>query len=100
MVGVRIRSTIDGTDDVLPIDGVFIFVGTNPLSSLVEGLIELDTAGYVPIGPSGKTPVPGLFVAGDVSDTPLKQVVTATGGGAQAGQEALHYLQENTPWGI
>lgn len=100
VVGVRLRSTIDGAEEVLAIDGVFIFVGTNPLSSLVAGLVELDDAGYVPIGPSGETSIPGLFVAGDVSDTPLKQVVTATGGGAQAGQKALHYLQENTPWGI
>lgn len=97
VVGIVLESTVDGSRETLPTDGVFLFVGTDPLSSLLDGLVELDAAGYVRVGPSCTTSVPGLFVAGDVTDVPLKQVVTATGGGAQAGQEALHYLQQNTP---
>ena len=53
-------------------------------------------AGTSRIDHDGRTNVPGLFAAGDVTDSDLKQVVTAASKGASAAFEALRYIDENT----
>ncbi|HEY5540764.1 MAG TPA: FAD-dependent oxidoreductase, partial [Coriobacteriia bacterium] len=72
--------------------GVFEFVGVRPESELVAGLAELADGRWVKVDSSMATSCAGLFAAGDVTDTPLKQVVTAAGQGATAAFEALRYL--------
>ena len=52
--------------------------------------------GYINIDHDGRTSVPGLFAAGDVTDSELKQVITAAAKGASAAFEALRYIDENT----
>ena len=56
------------------------------------GLCELDESGYIKIDHDGRTSVPGLFAAGDVTDSELKQVITAAAKGASAAFEALRYI--------
>ncbi|MDO8915946.1 MAG: thioredoxin-disulfide reductase [Coriobacteriia bacterium] len=90
--GVRLQSTAGEADQLLPLDGVFEFIGVHPNSELVSGLVDLSGAGWVKIDSSCMTSVPGLFAAGDVTDTPLKQVVTAAGQGATAAFEALRHV--------
>lgn len=92
VTGVRLESTKDGSEEVLALQGVFEFIGVHPSSDLVSGLCELSEAGWVKIDGSCMTSVPGLFAAGDVTDTPLKQVVTAAGQGATAAFEALRHV--------
>ncbi len=90
--GVRIRSKKDGDDSILPVDGVFEFVGVDAQSALVAGLCELNDLGFVKVDRNGVTSCPGLYAAGDVADYELKQVVTACARGAFAVYHALHYL--------
>lgn len=93
--GLRVQSTIDGTEETIPVAGVFEFVGTDPQSALLADLIDLDDSGYAPFSGSGvETVVDGLFVAGDVVASTLKQVVTAAAAGATAADKAIHYVQE------
>ena len=73
------------------VDGVFEYVGVDPLSGLADGLAPTDR-GYIVTAEDGSTSIPGLFSAGDVTTSTLKQVVTAAGKGANAGFAALHYL--------
>ena len=94
--GIRLESTKGEPEEYLKVDGVFIFVGVHPVSELVNGLTELSPNGYIRIDHDGRTSVPGLFAAGDVTDSNLKQVVTAAAKGASAAFEALRYLDENT----
>ena len=54
----------------------------------------LDESGYIKIDHDGRTSVPGLFAAGDVTDSELKQVITAAAKGASAAFEALRYIDE------
>jgi len=89
---VRLQSTAGEAELLLPVDGVFEFIGVHPNSELVAGLADLSEAGWVKIDASCMTSVPGLFAAGDVTDTPLKQVVTAAGQGATAAFEALRHV--------
>ncbi len=92
VTGVRLQSTKDEAEEVLPVQGVFEFIGVHPVSELVSGLADLAPGGWVKVDGSCMTSAPGLFAAGDVTDTPLKQVVTAAGQGATAAFEAMRFV--------
>ncbi|HET6352185.1 MAG TPA: thioredoxin-disulfide reductase [Coriobacteriia bacterium] len=94
--GIRLESTVGEPEVVLPVDGVFIFVGVHPVSELAVGMLDLDGIGYVKTDHDGRTNVPGLFAAGDVTASELKQVITAAAKGASAAFEALRYVDEST----
>jgi thioredoxin reductase (NADPH) len=96
VTGVVLQSTVGEPDEVLELQGVFEFIGVHPNSELVAGLAELTEVGWVKVDTAMMTSVPGLWAAGDVTDTPLKQVVTAAGQGATAAFEALRYLDSGT----
>ena len=83
--------TLTGGEE-LPADAAFIFVGITPNSELLEGFSEL-SGGFVVTDSGMRTSVPGLFAAGDVRDTPFRQVVTAAGDGALAAHSADEYIQ-------
>ena len=74
--------------------GVFIAVGIQPGTELVQGLAECDEGGYVLAGEDCATSVPGLFAAGDVRRKPLRQIVTAVADGANAAVAAGNYCRE------
>ncbi|MDX9873253.1 MAG: thioredoxin-disulfide reductase [Clostridia bacterium] len=94
--GIQLKATNGDPDEHLPLDGIFIFVGVEPKSELVRGMCELDDNGFVKIDHNGLTSYPGLYAAGDVTVSDLKQVVTAAAGGASAAFEALRYIDERT----
>ncbi|MDD3235403.1 MAG: thioredoxin-disulfide reductase [Candidatus Cloacimonetes bacterium] len=79
----------------LPIDGVFIYVGILPNNELLESRIELDSAGFVITDENMHTNVQGIFAAGDIRHTVLRQVVTATSDGAVAAWSAEKWIIEN-----
>ena len=88
---VRDRNT--GDERVVNTDAVFIAVGTTPrLNVLKAAGVALNEAGYAIAGESGVTNVPGVFVAGDVREKPLRQVITAASDGANAATAAFEYL--------
>jgi thioredoxin reductase (NADPH) len=93
VTALRLRSKADGSEKILPVDGVFEFVGIDAQSVLVADLCELDEGGFVKVDRDGMTSTPGLYAAGDVTDFPLKQVVTACARGAFAAFAASHYLE-------
>lgn len=95
VTGVVLESTIGEEPMTLPVDGVFIFVGVHPVSELAAGLCGLSESGYIRIDHDGRTDVPGLFAAGDVTDSELKQVITAAAKGASAAFEALRYIDSS-----
>ena len=95
VAGVRLESTKHEPEEFIELDGVFIFVGVHPVSELVTGLADLSPTGYIKIDHDGRTSIPGLFAAGDVTDSELKQVITAAAKGASAAFEALRYLDES-----
>ena len=92
--GVVLKSTVDGTEELLPVDGVFIAIGRKPQTALIEAALPLDEDGYVIADESTKTAIDGVFVAGDMRKKPLRQIVTAAADGAVAAAAAEHYLAE------
>ena len=85
------------TDEVsrLPVSAVFIFIGQTPNSNLIEGMVELDAGKHAKVNAWMETPVPGLFVAGDVRAEAARQVVSSAGDGATAAIRADHYITDH-----
>ena len=75
--------------------GVFIYVGLDPVSDFVQELQIRDQAGWIVTDDHMKTSVAGVFAAGDVRQKDLRQVTTAVGDGAIAGQEGYKYITEH-----
>ena len=75
--------------------GVFVFVGRVPATKLIEDMADLDERGYAVADETGKTKTPGLFVAGDIREKKLRQIVTATADGANAATAAAEYLGQH-----
>lgn len=93
LVGLTLRSVDDeSVEEYLPVDGLFVAIGRIPNTELFEGQLQTDNAGYLLAGETCETPIPGVFVAGDVRTKRLRQVVTAVADGAVAAEEAVHYL--------
>ncbi len=94
VTAIRLESTKNEPEELLTLDGVFIFVGVHPVNELANELVKTSDSGYITIDHDGRTSVPGLFAAGDVTDSELKQVVTAAAKGASAAFEAVRYIDE------
>jgi thioredoxin reductase (NADPH) len=83
------------TDDKkkLSVDGCFIWVGTIPNTQFLADSVKLDEYGFIIADLNMETSVPGVFAAGDVRNTPLRQVVTAVGDSAIAAISAENYVE-------
>lgn len=90
--GVRLRNIKSNQTKDLSIDGVFIYVGTRPNDKFLEGELKVEERGYIITDNLLKTNIPGVFAAGDIRSTPLRQVATAVGDGALAAVEVEKYL--------
>ena len=75
--------------------GVFIYVGLDPVSDFTKDLQIQDESGWIVTDDHMKTSVAGVFAVGDVRQKDLRQVTTAVGDGAIAGQEAYKYTTEH-----
>lgn len=76
-------------------DGIFIAAGYLPQNEMVKGQVTLTEAGYIQTDARKKTNLPGVYAIGDISTTPLRQVVTACADGAVAVASAEQYLSED-----
>ena len=94
VTGVRLRNV--KTDEVtdFPADGVFMGIGHTPNTSLFEGQLDLEDGYVVVREPRTDTSVPGVFAAGDVTDTIYRQAVTAAGQGCKAAIDAERLLED------
>jgi len=91
--GLRIISTKDGTESVLPVTGVFVAIGHDPRSELFSGQLATDPDGYLLVDqPSTRTEIEGVFACGDVVDRTYRQAVTAAGSGCEASLDAERWL--------
>jgi len=93
VTGVRVRNLKDDTTTVLEGDGVFIYIGFYPNSGFLKGTGILNDQGYVITDAKMATTIPGVFAAGDVRDTPLRQIITASSDGALAAMSAFQYIE-------
>ncbi|MFU0251733.1 thioredoxin-disulfide reductase [Spiroplasma sp. Moj] len=89
---VVIKNVKTGKIDNLPVSAVFPYIGAIPISYFAKNLGVLNEEGYFIINNKCLTALPGLYAAGDVTNTTLRQIATAISDGAKAAQFALEYL--------
>lgn len=93
--GVKLKNIQTGEVSNFRTDGVFVFVGTRPITDIIKGHVDMDTKGYIIADEEMKTSVDGVFAAGDVRVKSLRQVITACADGAIAAVNAEKYIEKN-----
>lgn len=78
----------------VPVDGVFIYIGSRPNTEFAKDLIKLDEKGFILTDENMKTSAPGVFAAGDVRAKSLRQIVTAAADGAIAADSVRKYIDK------
>ena len=84
--GLVLENSETGEKEELMVNGIFPFIGLDPMTQCAKSLGIVNSAGYINANENMETAVKGIFVAGDVRNKQLRQVVTATNDGAIAGQ--------------
>lgn len=113
LTGIRLESTLDGSTEDVPFDGVFLAIGHSPNTSVFEGQLAMTPEGYLltrtalawggieapeglidrMINYGSATSVEGVFAAGDVVDTHYRQAITAAGSGCAAAIDCEKWLE-------
>lgn len=94
VTGVRLKNLKTGEEYVYPTDGVFVFIGHEPNTAFLKGVVELRPDGYIAVRDEVFTSEPGIFAAGDVADPIYRQLTTSVGAGTRAAMMAERYLAE------
>lgn len=89
----HIEQIVLSNGETLKVDGLFLFIGASPISDFLGYLDVIDAKGFIKVDQNMKTSVPGFFAAGDISNTNLRQVVSAVSDGAKAAISARAYLK-------
>lgn len=90
---VIIKDTKEDKTFELKVQGVFVFIGYAPNTKILEGLVDLDSQGFVITNQDMETSQKGIFAAGDIRAKSLRQISTAVGDGAIAAYSAIRYLE-------
>ncbi|HML68851.1 MAG TPA: thioredoxin-disulfide reductase [Clostridia bacterium] len=90
--GLEIMDLKTSVPRMLSVSGVFVAVGITPQSALVKGVVTMNEGGSILTDELMKTNIPGVYAAGDIRNTPLRQVITACADGAVAATSALEFI--------
>ena len=93
---IKCHNVKTGEDSQLATDGVFVFIGHVPNTSLFKDYIKMDENGYILTDTNLQTNIPGIYAAGEVADPHYRQVITSAGMGAAAAIEVTHYLENQS----
>jgi thioredoxin reductase (NADPH) len=94
VTGIVVESCKDAGRRTLEVDGLFVFVGFQPLGGFFPETLELDKAGFVVTDTEMHTNLEGVYAAGDIRSKNTRQVTTAVGDGATAANSVFSYLEQ------
>ncbi|MDO5025211.1 MAG: thioredoxin-disulfide reductase [Trueperella sp.] len=90
---LTLQDTQTGETSDLPVSAMFVAIGNDPRTPILNGQLELDEHGYITTElPSSRTSLPGVFACGDVVDSTYQQAITAAGSGCVAALDVERYL--------
>lgn len=92
--GIKVKS-LEGAEKRLTVDGVFLAVGWQPNTGMLDLAAETTADGYLKTDDKLMTSFPGLFAAGDVRNTDMCQVLTACADGARAAKHVADFLSSS-----
>jgi thioredoxin reductase (NADPH) len=92
VTGIKIKNTVDNTENEIALSGVFISIGREPQTELFNSFLETDENGYIIADESTRTSIDGVYAIGDVRTKYMRQIVTAAADGANAAHFAEEYL--------
>lgn len=92
---LRIRNAKSREESSLNLEGIFVLVGTRPITEFIEGTLDLDEQGFIKVDRRQETSTPGVFAAGDVTTETPRQIATAVGEGVTAVLNAENYLEDH-----
>jgi thioredoxin reductase (NADPH) len=90
-----VRHVSNNTWRVIPVKGIFMYVGMQAESQFLPASLDMDPQGFIPTDAEMRTRVPGIFAAGDIRVKNCRQVSSAVGDGATAATAALSYLEQS-----
>lgn len=94
LTGLTVKDLKTGTERLLPVDGLFVYVGYEPSTGFLPVEVERDGQGFIVTDTEMRSSVPGIFAAGDIRSKLCRQVITAAGDGATAAQAAFVFLEQ------
>ena len=90
---ITVKNVKTGETKELSVDGCFIWTGILPNTNFLKDEVKVDDYGFIIVDSNMQSSVPGVFAAGDVRSTGLRQIVTAAGDAASAVFSAEHYME-------
>jgi thioredoxin reductase (NADPH) len=90
--GVTASSTIGRASEYIPLSGLFVFAGFQPVGDFFPGELKKDETGFIITDTEMRTNLPGIFAAGDIRAKLCRQVATAVGDGATAANAAYAFV--------
>lgn len=90
---IRLRDLKKDQTRTIEVNGVFVFIGFEPVHGFLPEGLKMDRAGFIVTDQECRTSIPGIFAAGDVRSKLCRQVSTAVGDGATAATAAMSYLE-------
>jgi thioredoxin reductase (NADPH) len=96
VIGLRLRDCNSGAVRVRPASGVFVYVGLEPNTGFLDGIVALDASGHIKTDIVMATSRPGIFAAGDIRSRSVALLVAAAGDGATAAVGAFRYLRAHS----
>lgn len=91
-----LKNVDTGEAQEVPADGLFFFVGMVPQTELIREMVDCTKTGYIKVNEKKETSLPGLYAAGDCTETYLRQVVTSAADGAVAATASERYVKEKS----
>lgn len=92
--GIEYKGINSSETKNIEVDGVFVHIGMVPNSDFVPDNLEKNEFGEIKTDKIGKTNIPGLYAAGDVTDIPYNQLAIAAGQGVAAALSVVDYLNK------
>ncbi len=96
VTSVQLKNPKNDQSKEITADGVFIYVGLDPITQPFTSLGIVNDNGWIRTDERMRNTIPGIYAIGDVREKVLRQVTTAVGDGSIAGQEAYKYIEENS----